>query len=396
MKKIPVEQLRVGMYIHELGGSWLASPFWRSAFALRDTAQLNKILASGIAHVVIDPSRGADVAPPAPEPEPEPAPAPAPAADPLAADIDHAAAVVASSQAALRDMFSELRMGKAVDPGRAGAVVASITSAVLRNAGVLMGLVRLKTADDYTYMHSVAVCGLMVSLGRELGMNPAQLQLAGLAGLLHDVGKLAVPPDILNKPGRLDALEFAEVRRHPEAGAALLAAMPGLAPEVLDVCLHHHEKVDGSGYPHGLRGDAIGRYARMGAVCDVYDAITSNRPYKQGWCPAESVRHMAAWAPGHFDAAIFAAFVKCLGIYPVGTLVRLQSQRLALVVQANGQALLRPGVRPVYDLAAARPLAAAWLDLAAPGCDDAIVGSADAADYGLDLRQCWLAPAPPA
>jgi putative nucleotidyltransferase with HDIG domain len=389
-KTVTVDQLRVGMYVHELGSTWLASPFWSRSFALREAAQLHKIRGAGIRHAVIDLQRGCDVAP---EPEPAPAPPPAPprrADDPASADIDYAAAVVATSQQAMRAMFSELRMGKAVDASRASAVVADITAAVLRNADVLLGLVRLKHADDYTYMHSVAVCGLMVCLARELQFDSEQQQLAGLAGLLHDVGKMAVPLDILNKPGSLSDEEFHHIRRHPEAGAALLSGIQGLPAAVLDVCLHHHEKMDGSGYPHGLRDATISQYARMGAVCDVYDAITSNRPYKQGWCPAESVRRMAGWASGHFDPAVFAAFVKCLGIYPAGTLVRLQSERLALVVAPNPQSLLRPGVRLVYDIAQAAPLPRQWLDLAANGAGDSIVGSEDAAVWGLDLRQCWL------
>ncbi|MEG0883094.1 MAG: DUF3391 domain-containing protein [Janthinobacterium sp.] len=159
----------------------------------------------------------------------------------------------------------------------------------------------------------------------------------------------------------------------------------------LDVCLHHHEKLDGSGYPRGLRGEQVSLFARMGAICDVYDAITSNRPYKQGWCPADSLRRMAAWRGGHLDAQLFAAFVKCLGIYPLGTLVRLQSERLAVVVgQVPGKPLTSPTVRVFFSIRAGTCIAPAVIDLTAPGCQERIVSTESAAQWRLqDIDRYW-------
>jgi len=145
------------------------------------------------------------------------------------------------------------------------------------------------------------------------------------------------------------------------------------APELaLDVCLHHHERVDGNGYPHRLAGERLSVHARMGAVCDVYDAITSNRPYKVGWDPALSIARMASWQ-GHFDSAIFGAFVRSLGIYPIGSLVRLQSQRLAVVVEQNASALVSPRVKAFFSLRSQMPIAPLTIDLAAAHCNDRIV-----------------------
>ncbi len=233
-------------------------------------------------------------------------------------------------------MFNEARLGHAIDAEHCRPLVAEISESVYRNPGALVSLARLKSADEYSYMHSVAVCALMVSLGRTLGLNEAQCREAGLAGLLHDMGKALMPLEILNKPGKLTDEEFALMRTHPERGHALLVEGGGAGEAVLDVCLHHHEKIDGSGYPHRLSGEPLTLIARMGAVCDVYDAITSNRPYKAGWDPAESIARMASWQ-GHFDATVFSAFVRSLGIYPTGSLVRLASGRLAVVVEQNPQ-----------------------------------------------------------
>ena len=179
-------------------------------------------------------------------------------------------------------------MGKALDAANALPLVEEITDSVSRNPGALINLARLKTIDDYTFMHSVAVCALMVALAREMQLSDEDVRQAGLAGLLHDVGKMMIPLSILNKPGKLTDEEFDIIKSHPVAGYEMLLEGVGVGEIALDVCLHHHEKVDGSGYPHKLDADKITLFAKMGAVCDVYDAITSNRPYKAASRPVES------------------------------------------------------------------------------------------------------------
>lgn len=241
--------------------------------------------------------------------------------------------ICAKSKQAVTSMFQEARMGKALDAEDALPIVEEISTSVMRNPGALISLARLKNKDDYTYMHSVAVCALMVFLARQLGLDEVQTRQAGLAGLLHDVGKMMIPLEILNKPGKLTDAEFDAVKSHPAQGHKILLEGKGISDVALDVCLHHHEKVDGSGYPEKITNEQISLYAKMGAVCDVYDAITSNRPYKNGWEPAESVRKMAEWSKSHFDQRIFEAFVRSIGIYPVGSLVRLASDRLGVIIE---------------------------------------------------------------
>ncbi len=379
LKKIPVDELRVGMYLHDFDAGWLDHPFWRTRFVLRDPADLAKVRGSSVRAVWIDVSRGLDVAAPEPAPvveqpaarDPQPSQVPPPVAPsagaatpvPIDEELQRAAAVCRQSLQAVRSMFGELRLGRALDADACMAVVNDVAASVFRNPDALVSVARLKTADDYTYMHSVAVCALMVALGRELGFDEARCRAAGMAGLLHDMGKAMMPLEVLNKPGRLTDAEYAVMKTHPERGWELLREGGGADEVALDVCLHHHEKVDGSGYPHGLRGDDISLVARMGAVCDVYDAITSNRPYKRGWDPAESLARMASWH-GHFDLAVFHAFVKSLGIYPVGSLVRLKSNRLAVVVEPNAQQPTAPVVRAFYSLSTQMPMPPERIDLA--------------------------------
>lgn len=403
LKKIAVEQLVIGMHLKEFCGSWMEHPFWRSGFVITDPKDLVTIRASAIREVWIDCSKGLDVAvgelavsvsESEEQVEAELREAVSSLRDiaPLSVDQElvRAAKICHQSKQAVLSMFQEARMGKTVDTGGAKQLVQEITDSVTRNPGALISLARLKTADDYTYMHSVAVCAMMVALAKQLGLSEEDTRSAGIAGLMHDLGKAAMPMDVLNKPGKLTDAEFAIIKTHPEEGYKLLQTGNDVDPMVLDVCLHHHEKVDGSGYPKGLKGDQISLFAKMGAVCDVYDAITSNRPYKLGWDPAESLRKMAEWATGHFDGKVFQAFVKSLGIYPIGSLVQLSSGRLAVVVEQTNKSLTTPRVKVFYSTKSHMRIVPEVVDLSRPGINEKIVSREDPAKWKFpDLDELW-------
>lgn len=411
LRKITIDRLTLGMHIKEFCGSWMDHPFWRGGFVVNNPKDLATIHASKIKEVWIDSSKGVDVVerrradeavpPSVPErrapPEPTLQPVAPKAQDKprsvaptsMAAELVQATRIFSESRKAVISMFQEARMGNAVDTTGAKALVEDIADSVARNAGALISLARLKNADDYTYMHSVAVCAMMVALARQLGLDEEQTRSAGLAGLMHDLGKAAMPLDVLNKPGKLSESEYEVIKTHPEKGHSMLQRGDEANAIVLDVCLHHHEKVDGSGYPKGLKGDEISLFAKMGAVCDVYDAITSNRPYKAGWDPAESLRKMAEWK-GHFDLKVFQAFVKSLGIYPIGSLVRLSSGRLGVVMAQTGKSLTMPAVRVFYSTKANLRIEPEVIELSKPGLTEKIVQREDPAKWGFsDLNTLW-------
>jgi HD-GYP domain-containing protein (c-di-GMP phosphodiesterase class II) len=401
-KKIAVSELRVGMHLLRLEGAWINHPFWRSRFVIDDPRTLLQVRESGVRECWINTALGLDVGcdqAPSQTATAAPASAPVPAAGPAAsatqefeAELREAAAVCNRSRRAVSAMFGEARMGRTLDAEACLPLVEDITQSVMRNPGALVSLARLKTRDDYTYMHSVAVCALMVALGRRIGLSEAECRDAGQAGLLHDIGKALMPLEVLNKPGKLTDAEFSVMRSHPVRGHELLQQGRAATAASLDVALHHHERIDGTGYPHRLSGEHLQRLARMGAICDVYDAITSNRPYKAGWDPATSIARMASWK-GHFDTTLFAAFVQSLGIYPTGSLVRLESQRIAVVAQQNEAALTAPVVVVFYSLRSAMPITPQRLDLSRPGTQDRIIGREDVAQghYGR-VDELWADP----
>ncbi len=404
LKKIPVARLRPGMFIHEFCGDWMSHPFWRSRFRLAGDEDLRRIVESGVEHLYIDTGRGLDDQDAVPAAEVRAAleeemiavgtaAADAPVRVSVREELQRARKVHDQAHKVVRSMMSDVRLGKAVSLEDAEPVVEAITGSVLRNGGALMGLIGIKNKDDYTFLHSVSVCTLMIAFGRSLGLEGDELRQGGIGGLLHDIGKMKVPDAVLNKPGRLTDAEFDLIKRHPGDGHAQLVQTPGIGPVPLDITRHHHERLDGSGYPDRLAGDAISTMARMAAIVDVYDAITAERCYHKAMPAAEGLRKMWEWSADHFDQKLLQGFMRCVGIYPVGSLVRLESGRLGVVIEQNESNLLTPRLRVFFSTRSNGYIKPEVVDLArrlGSGGGDRIV-SAEAPDrWGVDPGRFML------
>ena len=397
LKKIDASQLKVGMYIHDLSCDWMTHPFARSRFLLTQDDEIGKIRAAGIHVVVIDDTRGLDV-----QDAPTVAEADACieaeltviAAAPvivtrvsLGEEVQRAALIRHQATSLVRSVMQDARMGKAIELDKVSPMVQSITESILRNPGALMGLLRIKSADDYTFLHSVSVCTLLVAFCRSRGMDAATTYEAGLGGLLHDTGKALVPDRILNKPGPLTAEEFDVIKRHPRDGYDLLLRSEGIGPIPLDITLHHHERLDGSGYPDKHGGTAISELAQMAAIVDVYDAITADRCYHKGLSPAEALRKIYEWSKCHLNPGYVQAFMRCVGIYPVGTMVMLASGRLAVVIEPHQTNLLAPKVNVFFNSKSKVYIKPETVDLSRAlgfGGGDKIVGHEAPAKWHVD------------
>ena len=248
-----------------------------------------------------------------------------------------------------REFMGDVKEGRPFDFNDATPLVNEFIDSVFRNDSAAAAISKLKAFDEYTYTHCINVSVLAVILGRKLGYPRERLELLGIAGMFHDVGKSVIPNSILNKPGALDDREMNIMRTHPLRGFQILKDQQNIPEEVLRGALEHHEKHDGSGYPRGLEGDQISDIARLLGVVDVYDALTSKRVYKEPMPPGKVLAMMYKWRVTDFHPNIVEQFIKSLGVYPVGSFVRLSSGNHGVVVDHAPGDPLNPSVRVAYD-----------------------------------------------
>lgn len=396
IKLIPIDSLQPGMYIHDLNCDWMEHNFMRSRFAVKDEAVLHKVRALGVHEIYIDTVRGLDVveAPTLEEAakqvdrqleaiavEPaEPIEPPTLEATTRARDLHRQANLI------VRDMLGDIRLGKQIEMEKIEPLVERIIDSIFRDQDALLPLARLKDHDAYTFQHSVSVCALMTAFARTLALPREIIREIAIGALLHDVGKAKVPDGILNKPAKLTDAEFTKMKSHVVQSKIILQNTPGISDIALDVAAQHHERHDGTGYPNKLKGDEISLYGQMGAIVDVYDAITSNRVYHKGMPPTEALRKLLEWSKFHFKPELVQAFIRSVGIYPTGSLVRLESGRLAVVQAQHPEKLLQPQVKLVCDTRG-NELAPAVLDLRESL--DCIVAHEHFEDWTLDPAR-WL------
>jgi putative nucleotidyltransferase with HDIG domain len=391
IKKVAVSALRQGMYVHDLNCDWMAHPFLRSRFMLQTPKQLQTIVDLAVPEVYIDTSRGLDV-PDAPTQQEvandidrellAAATAKPPPQRPLSLEeeMGRARRVHAEAHLIIRGVLESVRHGREIQLSQVEELADRIGTSLLANPGALLSLCRIRDADEYTFLHSVSVGTLMMAFCTHLGLDADTVRKAGIGGLMHDLGKMKTPGHILNKPDRLTTDEFVVMKRHPEEGHLLLQDVRGINEQQLVITLQHHERLDGSGYPYHLTADKIDPLAQMGAIADVYDALTAERCYHRATPPTDALRKLLEWSRHHFNAEYVHAFVRCVGIYPVGSLVILESGRIGVVVKQNEDDLLKPTVVAVYDSKKQQYIPPQPVDLSRPlghGGGDQVLSSTD-------------------
>jgi len=394
IKRVPLDSLKPGMYIHRVDCGWLHNPYMRSSFLLDDERVIRALAERDVQHVYIDTGRGRDVEDAAPAPDfascvsltAPSAPVTVIPRVPMDEELPNAQRILSCATRVLDDVFRDLRLGKQIRDDRAKGVVAEMTESVFRNRFALSGLSSIKEKDDYTFTHSVNVCVLMLTFARARGAPREKIEEIGVGALLHDVGKVKVDDRILNKPGPLNHDEIVMMKAHVTHGLELLSRVTGLSPSAMALVAQHHERLDGRGYPLGLEGEALSEEGQMASIVDMYDAITSDRCYRKAKSPNTALKEIYELAGSHFEKRLVESFIRAVGIYPAGTLVRTASGFLGVVVENDGDNLLRPKVRFIYNLKKGSFIAPRLVDMGrqAGGSCDTILGSEDPGRWNVN------------
>ena len=401
IKKVKVEQLKPGVFVHDFNCGWLHHPFLRNRIKLKTDAEIEKIAKHRIRELYIDTDHGVDIdeAPTKPEVD-----------DQIQAqmnrlqqlkpkqrkrvslrqEIVRAKKLVVEAKERTRDVMEDVKNGNRVDMQAVESLVDRMTESVLSNKDALVSLARIKNKDEYTYLHSLAVSALCISFGERLGLDSRKIKALGIGGLLHDIGKVRIPTEVLNKPGPLSEKEFEIMKQHVKYGDCILRDTTKIAEDSICVSVHHHERLDGTGYPEGLKGDQISMFGQMAAIVDIYDALTSERCYKNAMPPTEALRKLFEWSADYLNRELVEKFIAHLGIYPVGSVVRLKSGFIAVVIDHGERGLLYPRVRAVYDTRNQTPVSPFNIDLSKRPANfhsDEIVGYESPERWNLQPEQ---------
>lgn len=398
IKRIPISALKVGMYITDLNNDWIPHNTQRKQGVIKREETIEKIRRMGVSFVYIDASKGLDTQDSETASEVDrrneaslqKAGEQAPglrAHVPMAEEIVVAQKIHSQAQGLVGSFLNDVKMGASVDVAPIHQLADELQNSVLRNANALSCLGRIREKDNYLLEHSVNLSVLMSLFGNFRALPADVLHQTIVGALLHDLGKILTPDEVLHKPGRLTAEEFEVMKLHARHSRDILAATEGIGELSVITAAQHHERLDGSGYPEGLKGDEISEYGRMVAITDVYDAITADRVYHKGLTPTQGLKKLVEWSGDHLDPVLVKQFIRCIGLYPVGSLVLLESGRLGAVVEANEHDQRLPVVRVMYHTKFRMPITVETIDLAHPGTQDRILRSVDPEEYRIDVRK---------
>jgi len=349
-KNIPVAELQFGMYVAELDRPWTETPFVFQGFVLETEEQL-ETLKKFCKTVFVDEARNELRDPPKLKPfTPR-----YKVQVPVEREVERAKTAHRGTQTTVREVLSAVRAHKTLDSKSVEQAVSSMTESVLRNPDALMLFSRLREKGDYTHSHSLDTAVYMTSFGRFLQLPVERISLLGYVGLMQDVGKLRIPNEILTKRDRLTPQEFEQAKQHVAHSVDILRDTPGLPPELPELVALHHERHDGSGYPNGLKSAEIGMIGSIAAIADTFDALTAQRPYAKAVSPSTALSMLYKWRGTFFDAALVEQFIRCIGIFPLGSIVELNSSEIGIVIAQNLEKRLQPRVMVIRD-AAGNPL----------------------------------------
>jgi len=384
-QRVKRSALKPGMYVVRYGLGSFEQPLVQVNKPILNTAGINALVPVDVEDVVIETSINISLLG-------QERPVGVPITTGIGDELPIARKLYSDALDHVRSFVDDVRKGTDIDYRKATPLVENFIESVFRNETAAITLFKLRGFDEYTYTHSINVSLLAILLGKHLGMDKPTLLKLGLAGMYHDVGKARIPEAILNKPGKLTEAEFLIMKSHPLEGYKLMAKQPDLDPEILRAVVEHHERADGTGYPRALTGEAIGRFSRIIAVVDVYDALTSKRVYKDAMTPAKALGMMYQWRDKDFTPQAIESFIRCIGVFPVGSFVKLTGGEFGIVASVNPLRPTKPEVKVVMD-AKMRPQIPRTLDLLeleGSGQAQDIAQVLNPAEYKIDLETFFL------
>ena len=344
------------MYIAELDRPWTDTPFVFQGFVLSNAQQL-EALKKYCESVIVDVERSTTIEPHAPR-------VAYPERASVEQEIGSAKSAYTSGRALMRDVLSAVRIGRTLDADRVRSAVGAMTESVLRNPDALLLFAQLRAKGEYAESHALDVAIYMITFGRFLQLEPGQIEFLGYLGLLQDIGKLRLPQELLEKRGRLSMEEFERAKLHVHYSVEILRTTPGLPGDLARIAALHHERHDGSGYPKGLRGNEIGMIGSIAAIVDTFDALTVKRPYADAVSPSAAISMLYKWRGVFYDAHLVEQFIRCIGIFPVGSMVELNTGEVGVVIAQNLTRRLLPRVMVIRDAQGNALLPHKMLDLA--------------------------------
>lgn len=392
--KVYVDDLKIGMYVSRLDKSWMESSFLFQGFELKTQTDINEVKRQCL-HVFVDETKQSkDVVMPqkhtAYSKDWLEKSKPRQKHSTFKREFSNAEKVHQKTSGLVKSFMEEVALGRAINVEMAKTAVSNCVQSIMNSPDALMWLTQLKNKDEYTSQHSMNVCVFSISLGRQIGLPDDSLEELGLCGMMHDIGKMKIPLEVLNKPGRLTPKELTIMQSHPTVGWKLLVKSDGMPGSVIDAAYGHHEAIDGSGYPRGLSGNRISPYTKIVAIADTYDAISSDRIYRKGKTHLEAISIMTKISGTQLDGPLVIKFIESLGIYPPGNIIEMTNGEVAIVIETNNAKKLKPKITMLLD-ENKKPVKPRLVDLSKMGIDltgksYAIKRIVRVEEYNIDLE----------
>ena len=392
MKSISIEELQPGMFVvsvlEQTGSVQVKTQGW-----VKTQTSINKLASAGILRVEVDPDKMLDLSNNKHDitaPDSDIQNAPEQEKDPwhkstaISAEINQAMKLVEEAKSLQAKAFADLKAGNPIDVDAFKEVATSFIDSIFRNQDALSCIAMIKQKDAYLLEHSINVATLITIFAKHLRLDREIIGQLATGALLHDIGKIKVDDAVLNKPGKLSDSEFEQMKQHAQFSYEIVTEA-GLSKISCEVAGFHHERLDGSGYPQGLSNGEISDYVRMASIVDVFDALTAERVYKKALTPIQAFKMLRESSPHHFDEKLLNEFINCIGVYPVGSLVKLKSQRIGMVASSNPEQPLKPIVKVFYSAKSMYHIAIKDIDLAEKRCADELEAAIKPEEFGLDL-----------